>query len=118
MIARHQHEHEAINAHEYPGTRQLCATCNEPTERCEEDAIYTGEGNGPLCVACWHKTPEYLLENGKRVHPYQRRRTSITGFGLYLRENIGTERLVGVATARLVVHWVYWVRLTDEVLIR
>jgi hypothetical protein len=63
MIARHQHEHGAINAREHPGTRQLCATCDEPTERCEEDAIYTEEGDGPLCLECWHKTPEYLLEN-------------------------------------------------------
>jgi hypothetical protein len=63
MIARHQHEHEAINSREYPGTRQLCATCDEHTERCEEDAIYTEEGEGPLCVECWHKTPEWILEN-------------------------------------------------------
>jgi MinD superfamily P-loop ATPase len=69
MIARHQHEHEAINAREYPGTRQLCAVCDEPTERCEEDAIYTEEGEGPLCVECWHKTPEYILENVKVSHP-------------------------------------------------
>jgi hypothetical protein len=63
MIARHQHEHEAINAREYPGTRQLCATCDEPTERCEEDGIYTEDGEGPLCVECWHKTPEWIREN-------------------------------------------------------
>lgn len=25
MIVRHQHEHEAINAREYPGARQLCS---------------------------------------------------------------------------------------------
>ena len=35
--------------------------------------------------------------NVKRVHPYQRGRTSITGFGLNLRKIIETERLVGVA---------------------
>lgn len=68
MIARHQHEHEAINAREYPGTRQLCATCDEPTERCEEDGIYTEDGEGPLCVDCWHKTPEWILENAKLSH--------------------------------------------------
>lgn len=69
MIARHQHEHEAINAREYPGTRQLCATCDEPTERCEEDGIYTEEGEGPLCLECWHKTPEYILENSVLSRP-------------------------------------------------
>ena len=63
MIARHQHEHEAINAREYPGTRQLCVTCDEPTERCEEDGIYAEDGDGPLCVECWRKTPEWILEN-------------------------------------------------------
>ena len=49
MKALHQHEHEAINAREYPGTRQLCATCDEPTGRCEEDSIFTEDGDGPLC---------------------------------------------------------------------
>ena len=65
MIARHQHEHETINAREYPGTRQLCETCDEPTERCEEDAIYTEDGEGPLCLDCYHKTPESILENNQ-----------------------------------------------------
>ena len=46
-------EHEAINRREYPGTRQLCERCGEPTERCEEDAIYTDSGEGPLCVGCY-----------------------------------------------------------------
>jgi len=44
----------------------------------------------------------FILANVKRVHPYQRRRTSITVFGLQLRVIIETERLVGVVTARLV----------------
>ena len=53
MKARSQSEHEAINRREYPGTRQLCERCGEPTERCEEDAIYTDSGEGPLCVGCY-----------------------------------------------------------------
>ena len=53
MRARSQAEHEAINRREYPGTRQLCERCGEPTERCEEDAIYTDSGEGPLCVGCY-----------------------------------------------------------------
>ena len=52
----------------YPGARQLCATCDEPTERCEEDGIYTEDGEGPLCVECWHKTPEWILENAEVRH--------------------------------------------------
>jgi len=43
-----------------------------------------------------------FLHNVKRVHPYQRRRTSITGMVLLLQKIIETERLVGVVTARLV----------------
>jgi hypothetical protein len=40
------------------------------------------------------------------MHPYQRGRTTITGFGFKLREIIETERLVGVVMARLVLPWV------------
>ena len=54
-----QSEHERINAREYPGTRQLCSKCDEPTGRCEDDSIYTHEGEGPLCEDCWHNTHEY-----------------------------------------------------------
>ena len=53
MKARSQSEHEAINRREYPGTRQLCERCGDPTERCEEDSIYTDSGEGPLCAGCY-----------------------------------------------------------------
>ena len=43
-------EHDAINAREYPGTRQLCSICGEPTGRCEDDTIQ-GK-SGPLCEDC------------------------------------------------------------------
>ncbi len=49
--ALHQHEHEQWNDANYPGTRQLCANCEEPTERCEDDAIWNEEGE-PLCEGC------------------------------------------------------------------
>jgi hypothetical protein len=52
--ARSQAEHRFINAREYPGTRQLCVKCQEPTDRCEEDARYADDGTGPLCEACDH----------------------------------------------------------------
>jgi hypothetical protein len=49
--ALHQDEHEAWNSANYPGTRQLCFLCEEPTGRCEEDSIYRGD-TGPLCEQC------------------------------------------------------------------
>lgn len=53
MIARHQSEHAEINAREYPGTRQLCCVCDEPTERCEEDGIWCEVRQGWLCLVCY-----------------------------------------------------------------
>jgi hypothetical protein len=43
-----------------------------------------------------------FAENVKRMHPYQRGSTSITGLGLEPRKIIETRRLVGVVMARLV----------------
>ncbi len=66
MVARTQAEHEAINAVEYPGTRQLCVCCDSPTGRCEEDSIFlppkdpNGNGLGPLCEEC---CDAYLVPN-------------------------------------------------------
>jgi hypothetical protein len=47
-----QGAHERWNSSNYPGTRQLCIDCEEPTERCEEDAIYIDD-HGPLCPQCY-----------------------------------------------------------------
>ena len=49
--AMDQGEHERWNARHYPGTRQLCVKCDDPTGQCEEDAIFVGE-QGPLCSGC------------------------------------------------------------------
>lgn len=46
-----QSDHEKWNAFNYPGTRQLCCTCENPTGRCEEDSIYVAD-LGPLCEDC------------------------------------------------------------------
>jgi len=54
MKAHSQAEHRHINATEYPGTRQLCCECNEPTERCEEDEYRLDNGYGPLCYTHYH----------------------------------------------------------------
>jgi len=50
-------EHLRINAVEYPGTRQICAKCGEPTGRCEDDSIFIGD-EGPLCEACYAAVKE------------------------------------------------------------
>lgn len=60
--AIHQYEHEAWNAQHYPGTRQMCSLCNEPTGRCEDDAIYREDGSGPLCEECRNESDEYKHE--------------------------------------------------------
>lgn len=50
-------EHECWNASHYPGTRQLCCECEEPTGRCEEDSLFveteSSESVGPLCKTCY-----------------------------------------------------------------
>ena len=61
----HQHgmlpsEHIAWNAQHYPGTRQLCDRCGDPTGRCEDDSLFvydeTGDvREGPLCETCWEE---------------------------------------------------------------
>ena len=53
-------EHEKWNAQHYPGTRQLCAECDAPTGRCEEDSLYWGEDGerGPLCEECYQSAQD------------------------------------------------------------
>ena len=63
MIARTQAEHESINRVCYPGTRQICVLCDEPTGRCEEDSIYLEDETGPLCPVCYHESEEYKRED-------------------------------------------------------
>ena len=47
-----QCEHERFNASNYPGTRELCCECDEPTGNCEEDNLFIDE-QGPLCEECF-----------------------------------------------------------------
>ena len=76
MVARTQAEHDAINAVEYPGTRQLCVCCDSPTGRCEEDSIFlppkdpNGNGLGPLCEECCdaYLVPNVELTGSGQVH--------------------------------------------------
>lgn len=53
-----QSQHEIINRRSYPGTRQLCCECDEPTGRCEDDEICLDDGTGPLCPACYEEVPD------------------------------------------------------------
>ncbi len=57
-----QSEHEAWNSSNFPGSRQLCCCCDEPTGFCEEDSLYLepitgseGSSLGPLCDACYEE---------------------------------------------------------------
>ncbi len=56
--AMDQGQHEEWNAQHYPGTRQLCLTCNEPTGRCEEDSL---DG---LCEQCYTPPDDQAKEAG------------------------------------------------------
>jgi len=49
--AMDQAQHEQWNSTHYPGTRQICDECGQPTGRCEEDSIYLDD-RGPLCEEC------------------------------------------------------------------
>ena len=50
-----QGAHEQWNKSHYPGTRQLCCECEEPTTFCEEDGLWLDNGSGPFCVSCFHQ---------------------------------------------------------------
>jgi len=49
--AMYPDQHEAWNATHYPGTRQLCHECEQPTGRCEEDSILNADGYA-VCGEC------------------------------------------------------------------
>lgn len=53
--AMDQGDHERWNASNFPGTRQLCIVCGCPTGRCEDDLLFTDDGDGPLCEEHWQE---------------------------------------------------------------
>ena len=74
-------EHEAWNATHYPGTRQLCEECGEPTGRCEEDSIYKGDA-GPLCESCRDKHDEdQAMSNESEAGEGAQRPSTATCYG-------------------------------------
>ncbi len=46
-----QDEHERWKSYNYPGTRQICCKCDDPTGLCEEDGIFDEDGE-PYCRDC------------------------------------------------------------------
>lgn len=50
-----QDKHEQWNSCNYPGTRQLCSCCEQPTGRCEDDTILS-VNDEPLCEECFSDT--------------------------------------------------------------
>ena len=46
--------HARWNAEHYPGTRQMCVECDQPTGQCEEDGWWNEDGD-PLCRECYVK---------------------------------------------------------------
>jgi len=63
MVAKTQSEHARINAREFPGTRQICVMCDKPTERCEEDEIFSEDRIGPLCLECYDDLLELVEDD-------------------------------------------------------
>ena len=57
-----QCDHEVWNASHYPGTKQLCAKCDEPTGSCEDDSIYHEDCDGPICGDC-HEALRVIAES-------------------------------------------------------
>lgn len=53
-----QSEHERWNSYNYPGTRQICTICDEPTGRCEEDGYFID--SDAVCRECYIKKESEL----------------------------------------------------------
>jgi len=47
-----QSQHRAINAHYWPGTREICAECGEPTGSGGGDESRYNEDGEPVCGDC------------------------------------------------------------------
>jgi hypothetical protein len=49
--AMSQSDHEEWNSRNYPGTREICCECNQPTGNCGEDSHFDNDGD-PYCYEC------------------------------------------------------------------
>ncbi len=61
-----QSEHRQWNASEFPGTRQICSQCGEPTGRCEDDQLLDDFGQA-LCPECWQGTCGQDYQTDERI---------------------------------------------------
>ncbi len=52
MKPLYQFQHDKINAVQFPGTRQICSVCGEPTDKCEEDGYFDSTGYA-YCEGCF-----------------------------------------------------------------
>jgi len=59
--AMYPDEHEKWNTNHYPGTRQMCSVCEEPTGRCVDDTIWSDDGE-PLCEDCFNEQEHMIIE--------------------------------------------------------
>ncbi len=50
-----QSQHERYNRKHYPGTRQMCAECDEPTGRTVEDGLTNKKGQW-VCPECYKES--------------------------------------------------------------
>ncbi len=57
--AMNQQSHSDWNAANYPGTRQLCSLCDEPTGRCEDDSMYVNDES--VCEGCYLLSAKELV---------------------------------------------------------
>ena len=68
MKVRSQAAHKKYNTTHCPGTRQMCIKCDASTGFCEEDALYTDDGRGPLCRICYNEIEEADINNAQFKH--------------------------------------------------
>lgn len=64
--AMSQSAHSEWNSTHFPGTRQLCSICDQPTGRCEDDTLSIGDDGEPLCEECWREHGD----SGEDEKPY------------------------------------------------
>ena len=76
--AMSQDDHVKWNSQNYPGTRELCSNCEEPTGNCEEDSLTTDDFK-TLCAKCWE---EYQARKEANEMNKQYKRNSMN-FGRY-----------------------------------
>lgn len=73
MTALTQAEHNAINAREYPGTREMCRECDQPTGNAGkgDGSLYCPDddcGLGPFCWGCYDIHCPYSESSEDRHH--------------------------------------------------